>query len=200
MFHHVTDSPKYKKSNCYINTNQFYKFIDLNKKYISIDQLFTNYSSGSYVITFDDGLEDLYTIAYPYLSNKGIPFTAFIITDFLDQPGYISKRQLIEMDKNPLITIGSHGVTHEILTKLSLKNKIDEINNSKKILEEITGHKVQYFAYSHGQYDKEVLKISNIYKAAFSTAERPYNFFSNYNKLRLPRYNIDYKTIIKYLK
>ena len=200
MFHHVSENPDIKKSECLLETSKFQEIINLRNHYVTLDVVVEKPSYKSTSITFDDGLLDLYTVAYPFLKRKGVPFTAFIVTDYLDKQGYITKEQLKEMSKDPLVTIGSHGVTHKPLPSLSVNEKKNEIVHSKSIIEDIIGKEVCYYAYSHGQYDKDVLKYVRVYKAAFSTIERPLNQFTGKNKYTIPRYNIDSKTYKKQIE
>ena len=97
MLHHVSDGGY---SPCIISTEHLIQFLDSKQKYISIDELF-NASAKKYedtiAITIDDGLYDLYAIAYPLLVERKIPFTAFISADLLDQEGYITTEQLKEI-------------------------------------------------------------------------------------------------------
>lgn len=201
MFHHVTDSPMICKSGCLLNTKEFYTVFDSSfQKFISLQQLLesspTDYK-GALAVTFDDGLEDIYTIAYPFLVNHQIPFTLFIVTDFLDTDGYITSAQLKEMAANPLITVGAHGVTHDILPGMTTQEKQAEISHSKKRLEDLLHKEISYFAYSHGQFDKECEKLVRKcgYKAAFAVTPRPYNRITGRTSTRLPRINIDSKSI-----
>lgn len=195
MFHHVTGDPAVKRSGCLINTEKFVNFLSSHHVYRSIDDVIGKPSKKGIVVTFDDGLLDLYTVAYPCLKLMNIPFAAFIVTDFLGQAGYITKNQLLELSNDPLVTIGSHGVTHSTLTKVSFSAKKNEILESKKILEDLTGREVRYFAYSHGQYDTDVLNLAKVYNSAFSTAERPFNIMTCRNLFAIPRFNIDSNTI-----
>lgn len=197
MFHHVTDNPEIKKSGCLLETIQFQEIVNLHEHYVTLDAVVEKPSCKGISITFDDGLLDLYTVAYPFLKKKGIPFTAFIVTEYLDKQGYITKEQLKEMSKDPLVTIGSHGVTHKVLPQLTAEDKKNELINSKRIIEDIIGKEVSYYAYSHGQYDQDTLKHARVYKAAFSTTERPLNIITGRNKYTIPRYNIDTNTYRK---
>ncbi len=144
------------------------------------------------LITFDDGLADLYTIAYPYLKKHNIPFTAFIATDFLDKEGYITTEQLKTLASDELVTIGAHGVTHTPLPKLSKEGQEYELRTSKEILEKIIDNDVTIFAYPYGQKNKDTLKlISKIYKYAFDVCDFGVNIFMILLcKMMIPRYNI----------
>lgn len=191
MLHHVTAEPALPKSGCLLDTGAFRQFMGRIERYVSVDELLQGAPSGSFAVTFDDGLEDLYTVAYPFLRQRGIPFTAFLVTDFLDQPGYITRAQLAELCRDPLFTVGAHGVTHRVLSELSPAEQETELARSKQLLEDMTGGPVRYFAYSHGQYNRDTLEQAKCYAAAFTTSERPFNALSGHNRLAIPRYNLD---------
>lgn len=193
MFHHVTDTPKIKCSGCLINTDKFYECIGMLSEFESLEKVLETPRNKKIAITFDDGLEDVYTIAYPYLTERKIPFTVFPVTDFLDKPGYITTDQLIEMSKNPFVTIGSHGISHEIFTNMDSEQKKKELEVSAQLIKDIIGMNVNVFAYSHGQYDRETLKYAKCYKYAMSTIALPLNFLTGH-KLYMPRLNMDNNT------
>ena len=64
--------------------------------------------------------------------------------------GMLTKVQVKEMHGSGLIEIGSHGMDHFILSRLSNEESIFEINQSKKILEEIIENPVTSYAYPNG--------------------------------------------------
>lgn len=191
MFHHITSSPKIKRSECMLNTSGFYNFIQCFNNYSSLGSVIAHPQLKKIAITFDDGLEDLCSIAYPYLKEKGIPFTAFIAVDFLDKPGYISTKQLLELSRDKMVTIGSHGISHASLPNLSTEEKYREIVKSKEVLSEIIGRPIDYFAYSHGLYDDECIKFASAYQNGFTVYNRPINHIIKYQKYILPRYNVE---------
>ena len=155
--------------------------------------------NGAYSITIDDGLYDLYTVAYPTLIARGIPFTAFVSADLLDQEGYITTEQLKEMSKNPLVTIGSHGCTHRCLDLLSKDEQLYELSESKKKIETIIGKEVKYFAYSNGRFAKNTKRLVRKagYKYAFGVVPRAYNIVSKNYRFELPRINLANETYNK---
>src|SRR5215510_2180890 len=63
-------------------------------------------------ITFDDGFRDNLTVALPLLEKFNLPMTLFVTAGFIDKPGYLSKAELRELARHPLITIGAHGLRH----------------------------------------------------------------------------------------
>jgi len=78
------------------------------------------------------------------------------------------------MDENPLITIGSHSVSHRSLSSLSAEELRSELVHSKVRLEKELGHPVYYFCYPYGTASEvgprefEAVKQAG-YRAAFTT-------------------------------
>ena len=70
-------------------------------------------------ITFDDGYRDNLTVALPLLEKFGLPMTLFVTAGFVGREGYLSKEELREISKHPLVTIGAHGLSHRDFTRLS---------------------------------------------------------------------------------
>lgn len=103
--------------------------------------------------------------------------------------------QLKELSKNDLIEIGSHTLTHAKLTSLSEEQIVNELTQSKIILEEKINKSVDFLAYPYGSINEVNSRIIQLakqagYKMAFSTkrsSEQLDNYFD------IPRYNIDNK-------
>lgn len=194
MFHHVTANPEIQQSGCLLDFERFSDFVlRFQGHYATLEDVVKKRVKHKVAITFDDGLADLYTLAYPFLKERGIPFTAFIVTDFIDKPGFITTQQLKEMSCDPLVTIGSHGVTHELFPKLDAGQKQKELYESQKILQEITGRKINIFAYSHGKFDQETLKLVKCYDYGMAAKGAPINCLT-FKKYLIPRFNIDATT------
>lgn len=118
-------------------------------------------------ITFDDGFESVVRNALPVLRALGIPSTIFIPSDF---PGLlppwltgtrhpdrddriVSPEKIKALDADPLVSIGSHCMTHRDLTRLSDQESMREITCSKKQLEEITSNCISAISYPHGAFN-----------------------------------------------
>jgi peptidoglycan/xylan/chitin deacetylase (PgdA/CDA1 family) len=74
----------------------------------------------------------------------------------------LSPDETLRLVEGELIEIGSHTLTHPILSALSVTAQQNEIRRSKIILEEILGHPVTSFAYPHGSrsdYTAETVAI-----------------------------------------
>lgn len=67
--------------------------------------------------------------------------------------------QIAEMSKNN-ISFGSHTKTHSILTNLSEEKVEEELEESKKIIEEKTKRPVFFIAYPNGNYNASIVKIA----------------------------------------
>ena len=146
MFHHIDNGNIIVKSGCRMKINSFVDILDSGVSFISAEE-YTKFRlswQNPCMITFDDGLKDIYDVAYPELKRRNIPFTVFVVTDFLDKEGYISSKELQLLANDPLVTIGSHGTTHKILRGMSEAEQRLELLESKHILEEITGKRISF--------------------------------------------------------
>ncbi|MBW1909665.1 MAG: polysaccharide deacetylase family protein [Deltaproteobacteria bacterium] len=109
-------------------------------------------------ITFDDGYKNnLHTVA-PILLDYGFPFTVFLTVENLDIPSseYLSRKELIELASLPGVSIGSHGVHHSQMTELGDQDLRAELEDSRSVIEDIIGKKVDMLSYPHGKTDQRV--------------------------------------------
>lgn len=152
-----------------------------NFKIYKSDELLNKIPKKGLCITFDDGYENNYELASPILIEKNIPFTIFIITDYIknNKKGYLNESMLKALSNNSLVTIGSHSKNHYDLTKLSEKNLEDQLSYSKLYLEDLIGKEIKSMSYPYGKYNDRVkYKVKKIgYKLAFTS-----NFNKNFNK------------------
>ena len=105
---------------------------------ISLDQLYKHLTAGepipekSIVLTFDDNYQGFFDNAVPILEQFKFPAAMFVHTKFVgDKQGPHPKMDwptLKQLIKDPLITIGSHTVTHPVdITQLSQEDQIKEL-------------------------------------------------------------------------
>lgn len=100
--------------------------------------------------------------------------------------------EIQEIEANTPVTIGSHTVTHPILTKCSDAQSSFEISESRKILQQWLLKDVNHFAYPNGEYtDREInfLKESG-YKTAFTTKPQYITADNFANMYTLPRFDV----------
>ncbi|MFH1691407.1 MAG: polysaccharide deacetylase family protein [Candidatus Omnitrophota bacterium] len=129
------------------------------------------------VITFDDGYENNYTIAYPILKKYQFPATIFMVVDYIGQSRqirgheyrFLDKKMLLEMAREGLMAIGAHTRSHPYLPDIKDGHMLDEeVVASKKDLEAILKEPVNTFAYPVGGYSAEVIQC--VRKAGYHVA------------------------------
>ena len=193
MLHNITDTPTLGKK-ITLSEEKFYLLADSFKSWISIKDVLSPRSKKGIVMTFDDGYDDIYTVASPYLTQKKIPFTIFVTPDKLNQVGYLTTEQLKEISCNELCTVGGHCYHHQPLAKLSREEQEFELLKSKEEIEKIIGKPVEYMAYPYGQHNQdtdEILMTTDAYKAAFTTVFGFENFVNRKKRFQQPRVGID---------
>ncbi len=119
------------------------------------------------IITLDDGYQDLYSTAYQVLRVPGLTAVAYIVTSFVGQAGYVTRDQVLEMDRNG-IQIASHTVRHPDLSHASSGNTAYELTQSKLWLEQLLGHPVLDFAYPSGKFNAQAIQAVRL--AGYDTA------------------------------
>lgn len=107
-------------------------------------------------ITFDDGYRDNYTYAFPILKDYNFPATIFIVANEVGrvQENRFTWDDISVMQASGIIAFGSHTMNHpnleQVISQEILKN---EIQGSKKILEEKLGRSVDAFCYPSGRFN-----------------------------------------------
>ncbi|MEI8230421.1 MAG: polysaccharide deacetylase family protein [Candidatus Peregrinibacteria bacterium] len=127
-----------------------------------------NPASPVIALTFDDGYEDFYTDAFPLLKKYSAHATLFMISSYIDRPGFLSLKELKEINDSGLVEIGAHTVHHKNLTRISLKKAEAEIAGSKTEIEQKLGIHVDTFAYPYGKWNPKLATI--VEKAGFTAA------------------------------
>lgn len=110
-------------------------------------------------ITFDDGNENNYLLAYPILKRYNFPAAMFVVTDWVGKKGFMTWDEIKELADSGIITIGSHSKTHMLLPGASLDELRMEIIKSKEILEKHLAMPVHYFCYPAGRHDERVKAV-----------------------------------------
>jgi peptidoglycan/xylan/chitin deacetylase (PgdA/CDA1 family) len=87
-----------------------------------------------------------------------------------------------------LITIGSHTLTHPILTTLTAEEINFELHESRRLLEQNLDREIHFFCYPNGSYDKRVYQAAkNNYRAAVTTETGVLGRKNEFDLHRLPR-------------
>ena len=133
---------------------------------------------GAIALTFDDGTRDTKELALPVLERYGFPATAFVVSgkmgstvDWTTHAG-LSGRATMTWDEalalEPVFTLQPHTRTHPSLRELSGTALADEVEGSRRDLEEHTGRQATVFAYPYGHYEDHV--VAAVEAAEFSAA------------------------------
>jgi len=162
-----------------------------------------NVKGNYFMVSFDDANESVYTKAYPFLKQHGIPFIIFTTKELIGKTNYLTKEQIEILSADKLCTVGSHAVHHKMFRYLSV-NEIDkELAESKIFLEKWLKRPVEIFAFPYGRAIEcscrniWQLKESGDYLFAFSAVAGTLkqSWFSG--KFFLPRINVSEKMVIK---
>lgn len=126
------------------------------------------------VITFDDGEMNNYEEAWPVLKMCKFPAYFFVTVSRIGKMGYMGWKELNELCYAGM-TIGSHGLNHEILTGLSPQQLKRELLDSRNALEQNLRIKIQDFSVPRGFYDEKVIDTAKEsgYEHIFVSDEEP---------------------------
>jgi peptidoglycan/xylan/chitin deacetylase (PgdA/CDA1 family) len=122
------------------------------------------------VVTFDDGLRDFAKGAMPVLARHGFSATLYVVSGLVGA----TARWLTDLGEGerPMldwpglrdlhgagVEIGAHSVRHLELDTLSHSRARQEIEDSKRTLEDGLGESVATFAYPHGYASRATRRI-----------------------------------------
>ncbi|MEU6478861.1 polysaccharide deacetylase family protein [Streptomyces sp. NPDC047017] len=117
-------------------------------------------------LTFDDGYADFVTTALPLLHRHACGATLFVLPGRLggdnDWDPRGPRKPLLSADAvrhaaAEGVEIGSHGLTHVDLTRADDRTLAAEVTESRALLQELTGRRVDGFCYPYGTVDARTL-------------------------------------------
>jgi len=113
-------------------------------------------------LTFDDGGESFYTCVADRLERLGWRGHCFVTTNYIDQPGFLSRRQIRELHVRGHI-IGSHTASHPRFIHTRAPHVIlAEWQRSIAALEDITGDRVTTASVPGGYYAFAVADAADV--------------------------------------
>ena len=198
LMYHRFDENKYPSTN--IQMEIFKKQIDIIKKNnISFyypdkfDSEFNNPKSEKKIlITIDDAFSSFYESAWPYFKKKKIPFILFVSTQAAGKYGYMTWKQIKEVEKEDFAFIGNHSHSHEYLIDFDFDEFKKDIDQSSIIFENKIGYNPIFFSYPFGEYNQKQKKyISKRFKYAFGQHSGLIDV--NKDKFELSRFPINEK-------
>lgn len=174
-------------------------------KFVSFNELKENKIKGTknILVTIDDGYLSSYNAYKDIMKPAGIKPVFAIYPSAIKENSktYMSWKEIIELSNEPGVVIASHGLNHEKMDSSFYNKNIEkfkkEIYDSKKILEEKTGKKIEIFVYPYGINSPEAQKIIaeagyvNAYTINWGSLKLPLS--SNENLFKLPRYMLTQK-------
>lgn len=130
------------------------------------------------ICTFDDAYEGIYHNAFPVLKEYNFTATVFVCPDLIGKDNDWNRRDTIirtHVNLDMLYSlaehnweIGSHGLGHYNLLRLSQTNLERNLEDSKRILEDKFG-KVDCFCYPFGDFNRYIKGlVTKYYDFAFS--------------------------------
>jgi peptidoglycan/xylan/chitin deacetylase (PgdA/CDA1 family) len=135
---------------------------DRNFSVISLRELADQIKNGKPIantvaITFDDGYKDNIEFAYPVLKKYGFPAAIFVTTGSVGEENFLSADDLKKISLEELVEIFPHSITHPKLSKISFDQAKREIEDSRRVIESITGKAADIFAYPYGDFSSELV-------------------------------------------
>lgn len=178
LYHHVVLDDLATKDTCYcVSITNFQAQMSWLAEHgytgIPVTQLVDVLQNGGQLpprpvaITFDDGMQDIYTTAFPIMQHYGFSGTLFLIAGWINGEGVMNTPEIQAMISAGW-EIGSHSMTHFDLTS-DFSQLRYQLFDSRNLLEEMFGVPVNTLAYPFGLFNSTVVdKVAAYgYQAAF---------------------------------
>jgi peptidoglycan/xylan/chitin deacetylase (PgdA/CDA1 family) len=131
------------------------------------------------LITFDDGYQDFYTLAFPILQEFGYAATVFPIIEAVGHWNewnrrapyiayHLSWSQIDELAKANVV-FGCHTLSHHSLVRFEELRLREELGTAQNLLAQRIGQPVEVLSYPYGDYNDLVKRITaELFRAAFA--------------------------------
>jgi peptidoglycan/xylan/chitin deacetylase (PgdA/CDA1 family) len=164
VYHSISSPPEPMEADADISPERFerqLRWLSRWRRVIPLDEtLHVSPRRRLAAITFDDGYRDNLTAALPLLEKFSLPMTLFVTAGFLGRDGYLSKDELREISRHPLITVGAHGLWHRDFNRLTSDEARFELIESRRLLAGITRKTVDLLAWPYGECNAALEELS----------------------------------------
>lgn len=175
FYHIVSDTPPAHIKHLYPirSIKQFEKDLDFLQKHFIASELNSENNKKQFVLSFDDGLSEVYKIIAPILKKRNIPAIFFINSGFVDNKAMfknfivnlkngnpkINVKEYLK-DKKPYMTIeqinglknqgfiiGAHSINHPLFSEINEDEQIRQIKESVDFITENFKEEQKLFAF-----------------------------------------------------
>lgn len=108
------------------------------------------------VLTFEDGRATDYEVAFPLLLAAGVRAEFFVNTATIERAGHLTWSQIMEMHRAGM-SFQSHAHDHVLLPGLPERLLRNELQTSKRLIEDRVGRGVDFLAAPYGLLDRRVI-------------------------------------------
>ena len=112
------------------------------------------------ILTFDDGYDDNYNELLPLLQKHQVKATVFVIGNAAGMTHKMTEEQIREMADSGLVSIQSHGYTHDDMDAMGEETLEYELSETKKVITRITGRIPYVLCYPTGKYSNLTLEVA----------------------------------------
>lgn len=206
MFHSINSVPKKGNTTLRNESTSTAKFEEILKKLkkewyssISLQQLNEwTYGNKSVLLTFDDWFADFNWIAVPLMEKYWFKGVSWVISGSIGKPNYMTEKD-IKTIVSKWFDVVSHSVSHNEMNKLSKENQLNELKESRKVLEKLTWKKVNTFIYPVWRYNDTTLWLLKDlwYKLAFTTQK--WKYIQGNSKFEIKRIRVDNRNNVDFL-
>ena len=196
MYHHIVDEPENRDGLHVAKFRRQMELLAANRFNVIGMQEFADFMlrgapvpPNAVLITFDDGYESFYALAFPVLKELGFPASNFLIVKWIDKPYGIPKLtwdQMREMQAYGMSFYNHSYESHEykpvnksghtkpaLAHRLYLKDKnrretreeyrqrvLDDLTAAERRLREELGNRTGILAFPYGAYNEDLLLIA----------------------------------------
>ena len=109
IYHHIS-LMEFEERLQYLSRNK-YNTLTADELELSLNDR-TSAPERSVVITFDDGLSDVYEVAFPLLKKYQLKIVVFLLPGWIGKSGVLTWNQVQEMHNSGLVDFQSHSMNH----------------------------------------------------------------------------------------